>query len=79
MQERCCCQSIGLHAMLTVMEESLSMVAADNRIILYLDAVNDKIPEVMTRTLFNDADAALNTFVTLNSTLNFAVLPGGTA
>ena len=28
------CQSIGLHAMLTVMEESLSMVAADNRIIL---------------------------------------------
>ena len=70
------CQSIGLHAMLTVMEESLSMVAADNRIILYLDAVNDKMPEVMTRTLFNDADAALNTFVTLNSNFEFCGVAG---
>ena len=70
------CQSIGLHAMLTVMEESLSMVAADNRVILYLDAVNDKMPEVMTRTLFNDADAALNTFVTLNSNFEFCGVAG---
>lgn len=45
------CQTIGLNAMLKVMEESLSMVAADNRVLLYLDAVNDKMPEVMTRTL----------------------------
>ncbi len=70
------CQTIGLNAMLKVMEESLSMVAADRRIILYLDAVNDKMPEVMTRTMFADADAALNTFVTLNSNFEFCGVAG---
>ena len=65
------CQTIGLQAMLKVMEESLSMVAADNRVILYLDSVNDKMPDVMTRTLFKDADDALNSFVTLNSKFEF--------
>ena len=70
------CQTIGLQAMLKVMEESLSMVAADNRVILYLDAVNDKMPEVMTRTLFKDADDALNSFVTLNSKFEFCGVAG---
>ena len=70
------CQSIGLSATLHVMEEALSMVAADNRVLLYLDAVNDKMPEVMTRTLFADADAALNSFVTLNSKFEFCGVAG---
>ena len=70
------CQTIGLQAMLKVMEESLSMVAADNRVILYLDAVNDKMPEVMTRTLFKDADDALNSFLTLNSKFEFCGVAG---
>lgn len=70
------CQTIGLNAMLKVMEESLSMVAADNRVLLYLDAVNDKMPEVMTRTLFADADAALNSFVTINSKFEFCGVAG---
>ena len=70
------CQSIGLHAMLQVMEESLSNVAADNRVRLYLDAVNTKMPEVMTRTLYADADAALNSFLTLNSKFEFCGVAG---
>ena len=70
------CQSIGLHAMLQVMEESLSMVAADNRVLHYLDAVNTKKPEVMTRTLYADADAALNSFLTLNSKFEFCGVAG---
>ena len=36
------CQSIGLHAMLKVMEESLSMITVDTRVLNYLDAVNNK-------------------------------------
>ena len=70
------CQTIGLHAILQTMEESLSMVAADNRVLYYLDAVNSKMPEVMTRTLYNDADAALNSFVTLNSKFEFCGVAG---
>ncbi|QCC86278.1 methyl-accepting chemotaxis protein [Desulfovibrio desulfuricans] len=70
------CQTIGLHAMLQVMEEALSMVAADNRVKLYLDSVNDKMPEVMTRTMYADADAALDSFVSLNSNFAFCGVAG---
>ena len=70
------CQAIGLHAMLQIMEEALSMVAADNRVTLYLDAVNDKMPEVMTQTMATDADAALGSFVALNSNFAFCGVAG---
>ena len=65
------CQTIALHAILQIMEEALSMVAADKRVTLYLDSVNDKVPEAITRTMFADADAALNNFVSLNSNFEF--------
>ena len=65
------CQSIGLHAMLKVMEESLSMITVDTRVLNYLDAVNNKTPEALTHAMFSDADTALNNFVTLNSNFDF--------
>jgi len=70
------CQTIGLHAMLQVMEEALSLVAADKRVKLYLDSVNDKMPEVMTRTMYADADATLESFVSLNSNFAFCGVAG---
>ena len=69
-------QAIGLHAVLSGMAESLSMVAADKRVNLYLDSVNDKMPEVMTRTMAADADAALGSFIGLNANITLSGLAG---